>query len=84
MWELTTFAEKEVIMTNGVYVNIPKSDMPFFRKLSKKMGWSYTAESEKQETLKSIEQSFRELKSAQSNGVELPGVDQLFAELQAV
>lgn len=71
-------------MGTGVYVNIPKSDMPFFRKLSRKMGWSYTADSEKEEALKSIEQSFRELKSAQAKGEALPGVDQLFAELKAV
>ena len=71
-------------MTNGVYVSIPKSDMPFFRKLSKKMGWTYSAPSEKEEALKSIEQSFRELKDAQEKGVALPGRDQLFAELYTV
>lgn len=28
--------------TNSVNVNIPKKDMPFFRKLSKNMGWTFT------------------------------------------
>ncbi|MBR1575638.1 MAG: hypothetical protein IJ654_04225 [Bacteroidales bacterium] len=70
-------------MANGVYVNIPKNDMPFFRKLSKRMGWTYSAQTEKQETLKSIEQSFKELKSAQEKGENLPGVEELFAALQS-
>ena len=30
------------MMTNPIRVNIPRRDMPFFRKLSKQMGWSYT------------------------------------------
>ena len=34
-------------MATGVYVNIPKNDMPFFRKLSKKMGWTYSTQTEK-------------------------------------
>lgn len=71
-------------MATGVYVNIPKNDMPFFRKLSKKMGWTYSAEIEKEETLKSIEQSFKELKSAQEKGENLPGVEELFEVLQTV
>ncbi|MBR1705794.1 MAG: hypothetical protein IJ721_03270 [Bacteroidales bacterium] len=72
---------------NNISVNIPKGDMPFFRKLSRKMGWTYsdnTSRSEKEETLKSIEQGFRELKSAQENGTALPGIEQLFKELEAV
>ena len=69
-------------MATEVYVNIPKNDMPFFRKLSKKMGWTYSAETEKEETLKSIEQSFKELKSAQEKGENLPGVEVLFKALQ--
>lgn len=28
--------------TTPVNVNIPRRDMPFFRKLSKQMGWSYS------------------------------------------
>ena len=71
-------------MATNVYVNIPKSDMPFFKKLSRKMGWTYTAQGEKEEVLKSIEQSFKELKHVQNEGVTLPGGDQLFAELQSV
>ena len=27
---------------NSINVSIPKEDMPFFRKLSKKMGWTYS------------------------------------------
>lgn len=27
---------------NSINVRIPKSDMPFFRKLSRKMGWVYS------------------------------------------
>ncbi|MBR0245251.1 MAG: hypothetical protein IJQ61_02095 [Bacteroidales bacterium] len=75
---------KEYAMTNGVYVNIPKNDMPFFRKLSRKMGWAYSTQEEKEETLKSIEQSFKELKSAQTKGETLPDVEELFAALQTV
>ncbi len=70
-------------MATGVYVNIPKKDMPFFRKLSKKMGWTYSTQTEKEETLKSIEQSFKELKSAQEKGESLPGVEELFEALQS-
>ena len=71
-------------MANEVYVSIPQNDMPFFRKLSKKMGWAYSIHSEKEETLKSIEQSFKELKSAQQTGQNLPGVEDLFKALQTV
>ena len=71
-------------MATEVYVNIPKNDMPFFRKLSKKMGWTYSTQTEKKETLKSIEQSFKELKSAQEKGESLPGVEELFEALQSV
>lgn len=69
-------------MATGVYVNIPKNDMPFFRKLSKKMGWTYSTQTEKDEALKSLEQSFKELKSAQEKGENLPGVEELFETLQ--
>ena len=71
-------------MATEVYVNIPKNDMPFFRKLSKKMGWTYSTQTEKEETLKSIEQSFKELKSAKQGGENLPGVEELFEALQSV
>ena len=71
-------------MATEVYVNIPKKDMPFFRKLSKKMGWTYSTQTEKEETLRSIEQSFKELKSAQQSGENLPGVEELFEALQSV
>ena len=27
---------------SSITVNIPKKDIPFFRKLSRKMGWSYS------------------------------------------
>ena len=70
-------------MATEVYVNIPKNDMPFFRKLSKKMGWTYSTQTENEETLKSIEQSFKELKSAQEKGESLPGVEELFEALQS-
>lgn len=50
---------------NSVNVHIPNADMPFFRKLSKKMGWTYSSTlDEKTQTLQSIEQSLRELKQA--------------------
>ena len=71
-------------MATEVYVNTLKSDMPFFRKLSKKMSWTYSTKTEKEETLKSIEQSFKELKSAQEKGESLPGVEELFEALQSV
>lgn len=74
-------------MTNRVNVSIPQSDMPFFRKLSKKMGWTYSSTSatgEKARTLKSIEVSFRELKSAQSSNRSLPTIDKLFEEIGSV
>ena len=74
--------KKRYAMATGVYVNIPKNDMPFFRKLSKKMGWTYSTQTEKEETLKSIEQSFKELKSAREKGENLPGVEELFEVLQ--
>lgn len=72
---------------NNISVSIPKSDMPFFRKLSRKMGWSYSdkeALKEKQEILDSIERSFLELKEARESGKVLPGVEELFEELSAV
>ena len=68
---------------NSVNVHIPNADMPFFRKLSRKMGWQYSSTvDEKTKTLQSIEQSFRELKQAKEEGAQLPDVDQLFKELQ--
>lgn len=68
---------------NSVNVHIPNADMPFFRKLSKKMGWTYSSTlDEKTQTLQSIEQSLRELKQARENGEQLPDVEQLFQELQ--
>lgn len=70
-------------MATEVYVNIPKKDMPFFRKLLKKMGWTYSTQTEKEETLKSIEQSFKELKSAQEKCESLPVVEELFEALQS-
>ena len=74
-------------MANSINVIIPNSDMPFFRKLSVRMGWTYSDSQschEKEEALSSIEQGFRELKAAQDNGSALPGVDQLFEELQTL
>ncbi len=74
-------------MANSINVIIPNSDMPFFRKLSMRMGWTYSDSRscpEKKEALSSIEQSFRELKAAQDNGSTLPGVDKLFEELQTL
>ncbi len=68
---------------NSVNVHIPNADMPFFRKLSKKMGWTYSStEDEKVQAMQSIEQSFRELKKAREEGTQLPDVEQLFQELQ--
>ena len=29
------------MITNLISVNIPKRDLPFFRKLSRQMGWSF-------------------------------------------
>lgn len=43
-----------------------------------------TKRSVKEETLRSIERSFKELKAAQEQGLELPDVDALFDELEAV
>ena len=69
---------------NSVNVHIPNADMPFFRKLSKKMGWTYSStEDEKVQAMESIEQSFRELKKAREEGTQLPGIEQLFQELQS-
>ncbi|MBO4435070.1 MAG: hypothetical protein J5769_06450 [Bacteroidales bacterium] len=76
-----------IMKTNRISVFIPKGDMPFFRKLSRKMGWAYTdgtSLDESAEALKSIEQGFNELKSARDNNQTLPGIDQLFDELKAV
>ena len=42
------------------------------------MGWTYSTQTEKDEALKSIEQSSKELKSAQEKGENLPGVEELF------
>ena len=73
--------------TNNVYVNIPKSDMPFFRKLSRKMGWSYTdkeAQKEKQKILDSIERGYKEVMAAEREGRELPHLEDLIAELKAI
>lgn len=75
-----------VIMAQKVSVYIPKGDMPFFRKLSRKMGWSFsesTSGEEKENTLKSIEQGFTELKCARDNNQSLPGINQIFDELKA-
>lgn len=69
---------------NSINVNIPKEDMPFFRKLSKKMGWAYSdssSSSAKSEILQSIEQSFKELQKAQESGGSLPYIENLFKEL---
>ena len=68
---------------NSINVSIPKEDMPFFRKLSEKMGWAYSntsSQSVKNEILQSVEQSFRELKKAQESGGSLPNIDNLFKE----
>ena len=73
--------------TNKISVFIPKGDMPFFRKLSRKMGWAYSdsaSQEDNTEALKSIEQGLSELKSARDNNQTLPGIDQIFDELKAV
>ena len=65
----------------AITINIPNSDVSFFKKMIKKMGWTYTMAGEylNDKTMKAIEEAHEDMKHGRLKSYD--SVDAMFKDL---